>query len=171
MEKTITLLGFLFFLSQWVSAQEPSKSLYIGVGTGVDLPASGWDPNYYVGGGAHFFLGDPLDPLWSVQLDVQDWAFLGGDKAQYHFRFIPEVKATFEGNGWQPYALAGAGLSLRTFYYQGNSAANLDLPAGFGAQMDLGADSHLFVQAALNTLPADPTVMEVPLTAGLWVGL
>jgi hypothetical protein len=47
----------------------------------------------------------------------------------------------------------------------------LDLPAGFGAQMDLGADSHLFVQAALNTLPADPTVMEVPLTAGLWVGL
>jgi hypothetical protein len=171
MKKTIALFGLLFFLSHWASAQTMSKPFYIGLGTGVDLPASGWDPNYYVGGGAHFFLGDRLDPFWSVQLDIQDWAFLGGDKAQYHFRFIPELKAVFEGQGWQPYALAGAGLSLRTFYYQGNSAADLDLLAGLGAQIDLGGDSHLFVQAALNALAANPMVVEIPLTAGLWVGL
>ena len=171
MKKTIPLLGLLFFLNFPLWAQEASRPLYIGIGTGVDLPASGWDPNYYVGGGAHFFIGDRLDALWSVQLDIQDWAFLGGDKAQYHFRFIPEVKATGGGPGWQPYALAGAGLSLRTFYYQGQSAADLDLLAGLGAQVNLGGDSHLFVQAALNALTADPIVVDLPFTAGLWVGL
>ncbi|HET9869603.1 MAG TPA: hypothetical protein VFR02_03775, partial [bacterium] len=105
-------------------------------------------------------------------LDLQDWAFLGGGHAQYHFRFLAEAKVTFPGEAWQPYLLAGPGLSLRTFYYSGDSAADLDLLAGAGAQVSLGGDSHLFVQAALNALPgASPAVLEFPLTAGLWVGL
>jgi hypothetical protein len=174
-KKIILSLIFIFFAVS-ARAQESGVSsshpLYIGVGTGVDLPASGFDPVDYVGGGAHFFGGVRMNSDWSAQLDFEDWSFIGGDRAQYHFRFLAQAKYTFAGEGWQPYLLAGPGLSLRTFYFSGGSASNLDLQAGLGAQVNLGGDSHLFVQAALNSLiDANPVELDSPLTAGLWVGL
>ena len=174
MKKIILSLIFAF-LAVSAQAQESTGSshpFYVGVGTGVDLPASGFDPAYYVGGGAHFFGGVRMNQDWSAQLQFEDWSFLGGGHAQYHFRFLAQAKYTFAGAGWQPYLLAGPGLSLRTFYFSGGSASNLDLEAGIGAQVNLGADSHLFVQAALNSLiDANPVEMDIPLTAELWVGL
>ncbi|HVM32177.1 MAG TPA: outer membrane beta-barrel protein [bacterium] len=170
--KKIPLVLALFLAAVSASAQEKAHPFYIGIGTGLDFPASGWNPDYYVGGGAHFFGGVKLDPACAAQLDIQDWAYLGGGQAQYHFRFLAEAKVTLPGDAWQPYFIAGPGLSLRTFYFGGQSASNLDLLAGVGAQVGLGGDSHLFVQAALNALvDASPAVLDLPLTAGLWVGL
>jgi hypothetical protein len=174
-KKIILFLTFVF-LTVSAGAQEtsfsPVRPFYIGLGSGVDLPASGFDPVYYVGGGAQFLGGFRMDPSWSAQLDIQDWSFIGGGRAQYHFRFLAEAKYVFEGSGWQPYLLAGPGLSLRTFYFSGGSATNLDLLAGAGVQVDLGGDSHLFAQAALNSvIDANQGEQDFPLTAGLWVGL
>jgi hypothetical protein len=174
--KKIILSLIFVFQAVVAQAQEPtlpsSHPFYIGVGTGVDLPASGFDPVDYVGGGADFFGGVRMNQDWSAQVDIADWSFIGGDRAQYHFRFLAQAKYTFPGMGWQPYLLAGPGLSLRTFYFSGASASNLDLEAGAGVQVDLGGDSHLFVQAQLNSLiDTNPKELDVPLTAGLWVGL
>jgi hypothetical protein len=173
-KKIILLLAF-FLLSASARAENtfnPAHPFYIGLGTGLDFPISGWNPNYYVAGGTHFFGGYRFNFNWSAELDVADWVFIGGDTALYNFRFLAQAKYTFDVDGWQPYLLAGPGLSLQTHYFDGGSASDPDFLAGAGAQLELGGHCRLFLQGELNLIPASgSTALDVPLTAGLWVVL
>lgn len=145
---------------------------YIGLGTGADLPGSNWDPDDYLGGGADLFGGYQFDPNWAGQIDVEEWFFTGGGSELYNLRALAEAKYTFENPGWQPYLLAGAGLVFQSLSPAGDSTANFDALGGVGAQFDLAPRTHLYLQAKVNFILSETTTfMDVPIQAGLWVGL
>lgn len=154
------------------ASETVANPLYLGFGTGADLAGSNWDPNYQVAGGGLEFIGYRLDPSLSVQLEGQQWVFTGGGFSETDARVMVEAKYALTGPGWQPYVLAGPGLVFRGASPSGNSTTNGDALAGLGVQVDLGASSHLFVEARYNfTLTQDTTLGDVPLVAGLWCAL
>jgi hypothetical protein len=150
----------------------PTDPLYIGLGTGVDLPGSNWDPNYLLAGGANAFVGYTLDKNLAVQLDGDEWFFTGTGYSLYQFRVLAEAKYTFEGQGWQPYLLAGPGMVFQSLSPSGDSTSNFDGLIGAGVQFDLAPRTHLFVEAKANfILSQSTTFMDIPVSAGIWVGL
>jgi opacity protein-like surface antigen len=159
--------------SETTAAPDTEESPWsIGFGTGPDLVDSNWDPNYQVGGGGVEFIGYKLDKNLSLRGEADQWIFTGGGFSDTNPRFLLEVKYTFEGQGWQPYILAGPGFALQYGSPSGESTTNADALAGVGAQLDLGGKSHLFLEARYNlTLTQDVTLGDVPIVAGLWVGL
>ncbi len=146
--------------------------LYIGLGTGVDLPGSSWDPNYLLGGGADVFAGYIMDKNLAFQLDGEEWLFTGTGYSLYNFRVLAEVKYTFNGRGFQPYILAGPGMVFQAISPLGDSTANFDALAGAGVQFDVAPRTHLFIEAKYNfILSQSTTFSDIPVSAGLWVGL
>lgn len=150
----------------------PPSNWYLGFGTGVDLPGSNWNSDYFAGGGAQAFLGYRLDKDWAAQLDLEPWYFMGGADALNNLRTLLELKYTFGGQGLQPYLLAGAGMVFQTIYPTGDNTSNFDALAGVGVQVGLGGQSHLFLETKFNfILPQNGSYNDVPITAGVWVGL
>jgi hypothetical protein len=172
MKKIILVLG-IFILAAAAFAQEtPANPVYIGLGTGIDMPGSGWDPNYLLAGGANAFVGYTLDKNLAVQLDGDEWFFTGTGYSLYQFRVLAEAKYTFEGQGWQPYVLAGPGIVFQSLSPSGDSTSNFDGLIGAGVQFDLAPRTHLFVEAKANfILSQTTTFMDIPVSAGIWVGL
>jgi hypothetical protein len=152
--------------------EENEDPLYIGLGTGVDMPLSGWDPNYLLGGGANVFVGYTLDKNLAVQLDGEQWFFTGTGYSLYNFRVLAEAKYTFAGQGWQPYLIAGPGLVFQAISPSGDSTTNFDALAGAGVQFDIAPRTHLFIEAKYNFIMSSTTTFsDIPVSAGLWVGL
>lgn len=151
---------------------DETDPLYIGLGTGVDLPGSGWDPNYLLGGGANVFVGYILDKNLAVQLNGEEWFFTGTGYSLYNLRTLVEAKYTFDGEGWQPYILAGPGMVFQVISPSGDSTTNFDALAGAGVQFDLAPRTHLFIEAKYNFIMSQTTTFgDIPISAGLWVGL
>jgi opacity protein-like surface antigen len=184
MKKFLGLFLSFFFLTQMVQAAHVKKALpqdtpsdtisypwYIGVGTGVSLPFSNWDPDFYLGSITNLFAGYQLDKNFSAQLEVAEAFYSGGSVTTYNPRFIAEGKYSFEGKDFQPYVLAGPGVEFQSTLPSGSSATNLGVLVGAGLQFDLGGKSHLFVQAEYNLILGSGTAQDLPLEAGLWVGL
>jgi hypothetical protein len=153
----------------------PAKQVspwFIGFGTGADLAGSNWDTDFQVGGGGMELIGYKLDKNFSLQAAGEQWVFTGGGHSETDVRFLLEVKATLDGEGWQPYVLAGPGIVTRGASPSGDSTANADALAGLGIQIDLGGSSHLFAEARYNlTLTQDTTLADVPLVAGIWTDM
>lgn len=146
--------------------------LYVGIGTGADLPGSNWDSDYYIGGGANLFGGYQVDKNWAGQLNVEEWFFTGGGSSLYNLRVLAEAKYTFDGQGWQPYVIAGPGIVFQTLSPTGDNTANFDALAGVGAQFDLAPKTHFFLEAKYNFIISQTTTFtDIPLRTGLWVGL
>ncbi len=153
------------------TAPSPSD-WYLGFGTGVDLPGSNWDTDFQAGGGAQAFLGYRLGKDWAAQLDVEQWYFMGGANALNNLRALLELKYTFGGKGLQPYIVAGAGTVFQSIYPSGDNTANFDALGGLGIQADLGGQSHFYLEAKYNfIMPQSGSYNDVPITAGVWVGL
>ena len=184
MKKTILLCFLVFIVSNAYAKKATSRSVeaaptpapenqvYFGVGTGADLPGSNWDPNYLLGGGANAFVGCRLDKNLAVQLDGEEWFFSGTGYSLYNFRILVEGKYTFEGQGWQPYVLIGPGLVFQSDSPAGESTSNFDALAGLGAQFDVAPRTHFYIEAKYNfILSQSTTFTDVPVSAGLWVGL
>lgn len=171
----IWLAGLFLLLAGGVFAQDTDKAanpLYIGVGTGADIPGTNWNSSYYLAGGADVFAGYQVDPNWSAQLDVQEWFFTGGGNSLYNLRTLLEAKYTLTGQGLQPYLLAGPGLVFQALSPSGDSTSNFDALGGLGLQMDLAPRTHLFIQFACNFILSQTTTFtDLPVSAGLWVGL
>ncbi len=149
-----------------------SNPFYIGIGTGADLPGSNWDSDYYVGGGANVFGGYQLDKDLAAQVDVEEWFFTGGGSQLYNLRVLAEAKYTFEGQGWQPYLLAGPGMVLQNLSPSGDSTTNFDALGGLGVQFDLAPKAHFFLEAKYNFIMSQTsTFTDLPVSTGLWVGL
>ncbi len=171
-------LGWLFILllacatAQAQSQEAPANPWYVGVGTGLDLVGANWNSDYYVGGGGLGFVGYQLDKSFSLQGDAEYWVFTGAGSSVTNPRFLAELKYTFDGKGLQPYVLAGAGFDLQFATPSGLSTANPDALAGVGLQLELSAQSHLFVEARYNfTLTDSLALQDVPVIAGLWTPL
>ncbi len=146
--------------------------LYIGLGTGVDLPGSGWDPNYLLAGGANLFAGYTLDKNLSVLLNLEEWFFTGTGYSLYQLRSLIEAKYTFDGQGWQPYVLAGPGMVFQSLSPSGDSTSNFDALVGAGVQFDVAPRTHVFIEAKYNFIMSQSTTFgDIPISAGLWVGL
>ena len=174
--RRFALLFFLFRVLPPMAladvSSNPDAYPYIGIGTGADLPGSHWDSDYYAGGGANVFGGYQLDPNWAGQIDVEEWFFTGGGNALYNLRVVAEAKYTFGGKGWQPYVLLGPGLVFQSLSPTGDSTANFDALGGLGAQFDLAPRTHLFLEAVCNFIMSQTTTFsDIPISAGLWVGL
>jgi len=173
--KAFLMTVLLFLSAGWVFGQATDTGkdrIYIGLGTGADLPGSNWDPDYYLGGGADVFGGYQLDKNWAGQLDVQEWFFAGGGLSLNNVRVLAEAKYSFEGNGFQPYLLAGPGLVFQSLSIGGESTTNFDAAGGLGIQFDLAPRTHLFLEAKANfILSQSTTFTDYPISAGLWVGL
>ena len=145
---------------------------YIGLGSGVDLPGSKWDSNYELGGGTDVFAGFQLDRNLAAQLDVQELFFTGGGSSLNNVRVTAQAKYAFEGKDFQPYILAGPGLVFQNLSPSGDSTTNFDALGGLGIQFDLAPRTHLFVEAKYNFIMSQTTTFsDVPVSAGLWVGL
>lgn len=154
------------------SAGQNNGTWYIGLGTGADLPGSNWDPNYLLGGGANAFVGYQMDKNLAVQLAGEEWFFTGTGYSLYNFRVLAEAKFTFGGEGWQPYLLAGPGMVFQALSPSGDSASNFDALAGAGVQFDLAPRTHFFIEAKYNFIMSQTTTFtDLPVSAGLWVGL
>lgn len=146
--------------------------IYLGVGTGADLPGSNWNSDYYVGGGAGGFVGYQLDKNLAGQVAGEEWFFTGGGSTLLNFRILVEAKYIFEGQGWQPYVLAGPGFVFQTLMPTGDNTTNFDALAGLGAQFDLAPKTRLFIEAKYNLiLPERGSFADLPVSAGLSVGL
>ncbi len=150
-----------------------SESQFIlGVGTGVDLPGSSWDPNYLLAGGTNVFVGYAFDKNLSVLLNGESWFFTGSGYSLYQLRTLIEAKYTFDGQGFQPYVLLGPGMVFQTISPSGASTSNFDALAGIGAQFDVAPRTHLFIEAKYNFIMSQSTTFgDIPINAGLWVGL
>lgn len=189
MKKIILCLLVLAFNFSTAFARTPQKALageteetgtgaqdngplYIGLGTGADFPGSNWISDYLVGGGANGFIGYQLDKNLAIQLEGEEWFFTGSGTSLYNFRVLAEAKYTFEGKGWQPYLLAGPGLVIQTLSPTGDSTTNFDALGGLGVQFDLAPRTHFFVEAKYNfIMSATTTFTDLPISAGIWVGL
>jgi hypothetical protein len=171
--KNIILFVLALSLTSSVFAQETaSNPVYLGLGTGLDIPGSGWDPHYSLAGGANAFAGYTLDKNLAVQLDGDEWFFTGSGYSLYQFRLLAEAKYTFDGKGWQPYVLAGPGMVFQSLSPSGGSTSNFDGLVGAGVQFDLAPRTHLFVEAKLNFIMSQTTTfVDVPMNIGIWVGL
>jgi hypothetical protein len=146
--------------------------VYLGIGTGADLPGSKWDTNYLLGGGANVFLGYKLDRNLSVQLNVEEWFFTGTGYSLDNYRVLAEAKYTFDGQGWQPYVLIGAGPVFQVLSPSGDSTTNFDALGGLGIQFDLAPRTHFYIEAKANFIMSQSTTFsDVPVGAGIWVGL
>jgi hypothetical protein len=146
--------------------------LYVGLGTGAGLPGSNWNTNYLLGGGANVFGGYQLDRNLAGQVGVEEWFFTGGGTSLYNLRVMAEAKYAFDGNGWQPYVIAGPGLVFQTLSPTGDSTTNFDALAGLGVQFDLAPKTHLFLEAKYNFIMSQSTTFtDLPISTGLWVGL
>jgi hypothetical protein len=153
-------------------APEAAHPLYIGLGTGADFPGSNWNSDYLMGGGADVFGGYQFDKSWAVQLDVEEWFFTGSGFSLDNFRVLAEAKYTFGGQGLQPYLLAGPGLVFQALSPSGESTANFDALGGLGIQLDLAPRTHFFLEAKMNFIMSQTTTFtDLPVSAGLWVGL
>jgi hypothetical protein len=151
---------------------ENENPVYLGIGTGVDLPGSNWDPNYLLGGGSNAFLGYKLDKNFAVQLNVEEWFFTGTGYSLDNCRVLAEAKYSFDGQGWQPYVLAGPGLVFQVLSPSGDSTANFDALGGLGIQFDLAPRTHFYIEAKYNFIMSQSTTFsDVPVGAGIWVGL
>jgi len=136
------------------------------------MPGSNWNPGYLIGGGANVFGGYNLDKNLAVQLDGDEWFLTGQGYSLYQFRLLAEAKYTFNGQGWQPYVLAGPGMVFQALSPGGTSTTNFDGLVGAGVQFDLAPRTHLFVEAKVNFIVSQTTTfVDVPLSAGIWVGL
>jgi len=167
-------LALCFVLAPMAQAQAPPADhpWYLGLGTGADLPGSGDDPDYYLGGGPELFGGCRMDAHWGAQLGMEEWYFAGGGTALDDLRVLLEAKYTFEGEGLRPYLLAGPGISFRESSPSGVNNTDFDFAVGAGLEADLGSDKHLFLEAKYNLdLAPGGSAGDVPITAGLWVGL
>lgn len=145
---------------------------YLGLGTGVDLPGTNWDPNYLLAGGTNVFVGYMFDKNLSVLLNGESWFFTGSGYSLYQLRTMVEGKYTFDGQGWQPYVLLGPGMVFQSLSPSGASTSNFDALAGLGAQFDLAPRTHLFIEAKYNFIMSQSTTFgDIPINAGIWVGL
>jgi Outer membrane protein beta-barrel domain len=195
MKKIILLSLFLLLgLSRSAFAHDDShdkamketsfQSGYIGVGGGVDLTSASWNNTsvtYGLGAIGDVFGGFQLDKSFAVQAEVQNFltegAFAGNIISQYNLRGLLEAKYAFDMPVCQPYLLAGGGLvysvlnqptSLGIGY---TTAVNADALAGLGAQFELSASAHLYVEAKYNfILTATTSFQDIPITAGIWTG-
>jgi hypothetical protein len=155
----------------WAGAGD-SHPFYIGIGTGADIPGSNWDPDDYLGGGARVFTGLEADKNWAAQLDLQEWFFTGGGNSLDNFRLLAEAKYTFDGQGLQPYLLAGPGIIFQSISPSGDSTANFEVLGGLGIQFNLAPRTHLFLETQANFILSQTTAFtDFPVTAGLRVGL
>jgi Outer membrane protein beta-barrel domain len=175
MKKAIFLLAAIFFSAGGVFAQDSEKvsnPFYVGLGTGADLPGDNWNSDYYLAGVADVFGGYQVDKNWAAQLEVEEEFFTGGGTSLYDLRVLAEAKYAFGGEGLQPYLLAGPGVVFQTLSPTGDSTANFDALGGAGVQFDLAPRTHLFLEAQGNfILSRTTTFLDVPVSAGLWVGL
>jgi hypothetical protein len=178
--KKIILMGVMFFAAAGLSpafAQTaiplpPASPWYLGVGLGEDVPGSGWNPNYYLGGGGQLFAGCRMDADWSAQLDLEEWYYTGGGTSLYHFRVLAEAKYGLGGEIFQPYLLAGPGLVFQQLESGGDIIAGFDFAAGAGAQAVLGNEKYIYLEAKINLiLPSGGTLTDIPITAGLRMGI
>jgi hypothetical protein len=169
----LKFLGVLLLAGAAMAQEAPTAHpLYLGIGTGVDLPGSNWDSNYLAGGGAQGFAGYNLDKNWAAQLGLEEWFFTGGGTSLFNFRVLAEAKYTFDGAGWQPYLLAGPGLVFQALSPTGDTASNFDALAGVGAQFDLAPQAKFFLEAKYNfILPETGSYQDVPVDFGLLVGI
>ena len=175
MKSSFTLLAVILLVAGGVFAQTTDQvpdPLYIGLGTGADLPGSQWNSDYYLAGGADVFAGYQVDPNWAAQLDLQEWFFTGGGNSLYNLRTLLEAKYSFEGKGFQPYLVAGPGLVFQALSPSGDSTTNFDALLGLGLQFDLAPRTHLYLQASCNFILSQTTAFtDLPVSAGLWTGL
>lgn len=153
-------------------APEGNHPLYIGLGTGADIPSSKWDPNYLLGGGANIFGGYQFDNAWAAQLSLEEWFFTGSGTSLYNFRVMAEAKYVFQGQGVQPYLLAGPGLVYQTQSPSGDNTTNFDALLGAGIQFPLAPRTHGYVQGQYNLIASQSTTFsDFPLTLGVLVEL
>ncbi len=179
----ISILAFCLFVSGGMAfADTPTPTptpgnpqlggVYLGLGTGLDLPSSNWDPTYYVGSTTNLLFGYGFDSNWGLQLDLEQLLFTGNGTNLYNFRGMVDLKYAFSVVGWQPYLLAGTGLVVQSLSPVANSTTNFDALIGAGVQFDLWPKTHLFVEAKYNFILSQTTTFtDLPITAGLWVGL
>ena len=150
----------------------PNSPWYLGFGIGADIPTRNWDQNFPGGALGNFFMGYQLAPMFSVQALAEQGFFAGDGIFVENPRFLAELKLTFVQKGFQPYLLLGPGLDLRFVSPHGNSAADFDACAGLGFQFDMGYRTHLFLEGLYNlTFDQSVILQDVPIHAGLWVGL
>jgi hypothetical protein len=170
----ISFLAFQSAFAQDSKNTQPDQTnpFSLGLGTGVDLPGSGWDPNYLLGGGANAFVGYTFDKNLSFLLNLEEWFYTGTGYSLYQFRSLIEAKYTFDGAGWQPYVLVGPGMVFQALSPSGDSTSNFDAVAGLGAQFDVAPRTHVFIEAKYNFIMSSSTTYgDIPISAGLWVGL
>ncbi len=148
-----------------------NKGFYLGLGTGIDLPGNNWDPTYYVGSATSLFFGYGFDNNWGVLLDLEQDLFAGNGTNLYNFRGLIDLKYAFSVVGWQPYLLTGLGLVAQSLSPVTNNTTNFDALFGAGVQFDLAPQTHLYVETKCNFILSQTTsFMDVPITAGIWVG-
>lgn len=154
--------------SSAVSAPLEESPYYVGTGMGLDLPLSGWNENYYLGGGGSLTAGYKLDPSWAVQLEVDQWFFAGAGNSLYDLRIVPELRFLENDGALSPYLLAGFGYDLQ---FSGPSGYSTSAPAGLvglGVQCNLRKGSRLFLETRYSFLFYDgTTAQDIPVVLGL----
>jgi len=144
---------------------------YLGLGTGLDLPGTNWDPTYYVGGFTNLFGGYGFDNNLALQLDLVQGIYTGNGTNLYNFRGLVDLKYAFSVVGWQPYLLGGLGVAYQSLSPVAATTTNFDWLLGAGFQFDLWPKTHLFVEAKYNFIMSQTTTFtDLPITAGLWLG-
>lgn len=153
------------------SVDKTNNEFYLGLGTGIDLPGSNWDPTYYVGSATGLFFGYGFDNNWGVLLDLEQDLFTGNGTNLYNFRGLIDLKYAFSVVGWQPYLLTGLGLVAQSLSPVANNTTNFDALFGAGIQFDVAPKTHFFVETKCNFILSQTTAFtDVPITAGMWVG-
>ena len=148
------------------------RGVYIGLGTGIDLPGTNWDPTYYAGSTTDFLLGYSFDSTWGLQLDLDEATFTGNGTNLFNFRGLIDLKCTLGGVNCQPYLLAGTGLAYQSLSPIAATTTNYDALLGFGLQFPIAPKSHLFIEAKYNFIESQTTSFgDVPITTGFWIGL
>jgi hypothetical protein len=155
-----------------VAVSSTGSPWYAGIGVGIDQPLTNWNTGYALGYGGNLFAGYVLKSAWAVQVNVDPFVYSSNGYTLLNSRFLAEAKYTFAGSGWQPYVLAGPGFVFQSLTPGTFSTVNFAAVVGVGAQVDLGGQLHLFVQAEDHfILPNAAAQMDLPITAGVWTGL
>lgn len=168
------ILGLAMALAMTASAAlaaDVGHGVFLGIGSGVDIPGHNWGVGSPVGFSAQALGGYSFSQNTAVLLGIDGavYSYPGGGN-EYDVYFLPQFQYTFDGERLRPYLLGGIGLNLDRF--AGQTTPYFSGAAGGGVRINLRPRADLFVEAkahfAFGTAAGSSiTYTDYPVHAGV----
>jgi opacity protein-like surface antigen len=174
MKKILALvvgLGLTLSVSFAADSPDTTKGFYLGLAVGADFPGSNWPSGWPTGKGGELSGAYMFNKNIGLELDLDHFLSSQTGLSEFSGEYTLNFKYLFDGNGVQPFLMAGLGTNvviLSPAGYSSTISSNSDFAFTGGVQFDLGNKLYLYVEAKANIATNNGgSSSDFPLLAGL----